>query len=166
MRRQWTFLLYIALAATAMPALGQTIASESGPASGVTNGAASIPEFTGVWTHPAFPWFEPPAYGPGPVTNKSRWPQQHMDASGTIALPPLPPGRGRRERLRPAGRRLYQSNLAALGSGGREKVRRNVDSGHRLREPFQPMLAQANAVHLQTIRGANHSGAGQSSAHL
>src|SRR6266700_1206250 len=92
MRRQWTFLLYIALAATAMPALGQTIASESGPASGVTNGAASIPEFTGVWTHPAFPWFEPPASGPGPVTNKSRWPQQPMDASGTIALPPLPPG--------------------------------------------------------------------------
>src|SRR6266581_2442191 len=92
MRRQWTFLLYIALAATAMPALGQTIASESGPASGVTNGAASIPEFTGVWTHPAFPWFEPPASGPGPVTNKSRWPQRPGDASGTLALPPLPPG--------------------------------------------------------------------------
>ena len=93
MRRQWTFLLCIALTtATAMPALGQTIASESGPASGVTKGAAPIPEFTGVWTHPAFPWFEPPASGPGPVTNKSRWPQQPMDASGTIALPPLPPG--------------------------------------------------------------------------
>src|SRR5215813_6964239 len=93
MRRQWTFLLYIALAAaTAMPALGQTIASEHGPASAVTNGAASIPALTGVWTHPAFPWFEPPASGPGPVTNKSRWPQQPMDASGTIALPPLPPG--------------------------------------------------------------------------
>src|SRR5437899_1569193 len=93
MRRQWTFLLYIALAAaTAMPALGQTMASERGPASGVAKGAASIPEFTGVWTHPAFPWFEPPASGPGPVTNKSRWPQQPMDASGTIALPPLPPG--------------------------------------------------------------------------
>src|SRR5262249_11866611 len=61
MRRQWTFFLYIALAAaTAMPALGQTIASESGPASAVTNGAASIPDFTGVWTPPAFPWFEPP----------------------------------------------------------------------------------------------------------
>jgi 2-iminobutanoate/2-iminopropanoate deaminase len=32
-------------------------------------------------------------------------------------------GRGRRERLRPAGRRLFQSDLAALGSGGREEVR-------------------------------------------
>ena len=30
-------------------------------------------------------------------------------------------GRGRGKRLRPAGRRLYQSDFAALGSGGREK---------------------------------------------
>src|SRR5499427_7276245 len=94
MRRQWTFLLYIALAAaTAMPALGQTIASEHRPASAVTNGAASIPALTGVWTHPAFPWFEPPASGPGPVTNKSRWPQRPGDGiSGSLALPPLPAG--------------------------------------------------------------------------
>jgi len=93
MPRPWNFLLFTALAAAiATPALGQTIASGGGPASGVTNGAASIPQFTGVWNHPAFPWFEPPASGPGPVTNKSRWPQRAMDASGTLALPPLPPG--------------------------------------------------------------------------
>ena len=93
MRRHRNFLPFIALAAAiATPAFGQTIASGAGPASGATNGAASIPELTGVWTHPAFPWFEPPASGPGPVTNKSRWPQRPMDASGTLALPPLPPG--------------------------------------------------------------------------
>ena len=93
MRRHRNFLPFIALAAAiATPAFGQTIASGAGPASGATNGAASIPELTGVWTHPAFPWFEPPASGPGPVTNKSRWPQRPMDASGTVALPPLPPG--------------------------------------------------------------------------
>jgi hypothetical protein len=64
-----------------------------GSASAETNGAASIPNFTGVWMHPAFPWFKPPASGPGPVTNKSRWPQKPGDpASGTLALPPLPPG--------------------------------------------------------------------------
>jgi hypothetical protein len=57
-----------------------------------SQGLASIPEFTGVWNHPAFPWFEPPASGPGPVTNKSRWPQRRGDDSGTLALPPLPPG--------------------------------------------------------------------------
>jgi hypothetical protein len=94
MRRQRNLLPFIALAAAiATRAFGQTIASAGELATAVTNGgAASIPELTGVWTHPAFPWFEPPASGPGPVTNKSRWPQRPMDASGTIALPPLPAG--------------------------------------------------------------------------
>src|SRR5262252_2895352 len=93
MRRQRNFLLFIALpAVVAAPALGQTVTSGVGPASGVTNGAASIPDFSRTWNHPAFPWFEPPASGPGPVTNKSRWPQRPGDASVTLALPPLPPG--------------------------------------------------------------------------
>jgi hypothetical protein len=93
MRRQQNFLPCFVLAVSiAAAVLGQTTTSAGGPAGGVTNGAASIPDFTGVWMHPAFPWFEPPASGPGPVTNKSRWPQRPMDASGTVALPPLPPG--------------------------------------------------------------------------
>src|SRR6202166_3847635 len=71
------FLLLVTLAAAAaMPALAQTVTPTVGPASGATNGAASIPDFSRVWFHPSFPWFEPPASGPGPVTNKSRWPQQ------------------------------------------------------------------------------------------
>jgi hypothetical protein len=94
MRRQRNFLLSIALAAAvATPALGQTAKSGGGPAGGETTEATSIPDFTRVWIHPGFPWFEPPASGPGPVTNKSRWPQQPGDpATGTVALPPLPPG--------------------------------------------------------------------------
>jgi hypothetical protein len=94
MRRQRNFLLFIALAtAVATPVLGQTVTSGVGPTSGVTNGAASIPDFSRVWLHPAFPWFEPPASGPGPVTNKSRWPQRPGDGiSGSLALPPLPAG--------------------------------------------------------------------------
>jgi hypothetical protein len=93
MLRQRNFLLFIALAAAVVtPALGQTVTSGVGPASGVTNGAASIPDFSGTWNHPAFPWFEPPASGPGQVTNKSRWPQQPGDGiSGLLSLPPLPP---------------------------------------------------------------------------
>jgi len=86
------FLLFIALAAAATSAPGQTVKSQVVPASGVTDGAASIPDFSRVWMHPAFPWFEPPASGPGPVTNRSRWPQRPGDASGSVALPPLPPG--------------------------------------------------------------------------
>jgi hypothetical protein len=92
MHRQRNFLLFIALAAAvATPVVGQTVTLGVGPAR-VTNGATSIPDFSRVWMHPAFPWFEPPASGPGPVTNKSRWPQQPGDASGSVALPPLPPG--------------------------------------------------------------------------
>lgn len=32
----------------------------------------TIPDFSGVWRHPSLPGFEPPASGPGPVTNKVR----------------------------------------------------------------------------------------------
>src|ERR1700730_16344596 len=90
MHTQRNFLLFIALAAAfATSALGQT-ATPGGPVSGVTNGATSIPDFSRIWMHPAFPWFEPPASGPGPVTNKSRWPQQPGDASGSVALARVP----------------------------------------------------------------------------
>src|SRR6202166_1229266 len=82
------FLLLVTLAAAAaMPALAQTVTPTVGPASGATNGAASIPDFSRVWFHPSFPWFAPPASGPGPVTNKSRWPQRPGNDG-----PPLPPG--------------------------------------------------------------------------
>jgi hypothetical protein len=59
-------------AAAAAPALGQTVAPAVGPAGSATEGAASVPDFSGVWSHPSLPWFEPPASGPGPVTNRSR----------------------------------------------------------------------------------------------
>jgi hypothetical protein len=39
-----------------------------------SKGTTSIPDFSGVWSHPysAASGFEPPASGPGPVTNRSR----------------------------------------------------------------------------------------------
>ena len=49
MRRQRNFLPFIALvAAVATPALGQTVATGAGPASGETKGATSIPDFSRV----------------------------------------------------------------------------------------------------------------------
>src|SRR5262245_14630806 len=45
------------------------------PAVGVSSrvaSAAPIPDFSGMWSHPYFPAFEPPTSGPGPVTNRSR----------------------------------------------------------------------------------------------
>jgi hypothetical protein len=34
--------------------------------------ANSAPDFSGIWSHPFLTGFEPPASGPGPVTNRSR----------------------------------------------------------------------------------------------
>src|SRR5262245_61264963 len=89
MSRQRNFLLVAAVAtAAAMPAIAQTT-SGAGPATGETRSAASIPDFTRVWTHPAFPWFEPPASGPGPITNLSRWAGQGpAGPGGSLQLPP------------------------------------------------------------------------------
>jgi hypothetical protein len=65
--------------------LGQDAAGAVGPAGSGPQGAAAIPDFSGIWSRPSFPGFEPPASGPGPVVNKSRRPQANFD--GQI-LPP------------------------------------------------------------------------------
>jgi hypothetical protein len=72
MNLQWrTFCLSVALAAAAtMPAFGQTVVPVVGAAG--AQGAASIPDLSGIWWHPSLPGFEPPSSGPGPVTNRSR----------------------------------------------------------------------------------------------
>ena len=55
------FPLVVGLAiAAATPALAQSV------------GPGAIPDFAGIWWHPSLPGFEPPASGPGPVTNRSR----------------------------------------------------------------------------------------------
>jgi hypothetical protein len=73
MKVQRDFLLLVVLTAAATtPVLGQTAAPAVAPASSGTQGAASIPDFSGIWSHPALPWFEPLASGPRPVTNRSR----------------------------------------------------------------------------------------------
>jgi hypothetical protein len=82
---QRDFLLFVTLAA-AMPALAQTAMPTVSPAGGATY--ATIPDFSGVWSHPSLPWFEPPASGPGPVTNSSRGEQRPAGASGSPASPP------------------------------------------------------------------------------
>jgi hypothetical protein len=69
-RPDFLFLAILATAA-AMPAWAQTAAPAIEPAK-AAQGAASVPDFTGVWNHPSLPWFEPLASGPRPVTNRSR----------------------------------------------------------------------------------------------
>ena len=71
--RRRVFLLLAILAATAasvVAAFGQAVTPAVGPSG--TQSAASIPDFSGIWSHPYWPGFEPPASGPGPVTNRLR----------------------------------------------------------------------------------------------
>ena len=68
--RFWSALL---AAVVSTSAWGQAPAPAAGP-TGVAPGAAAVPDFSGMWVHPYFPGFEPPASGPGPVLSKWRRP--------------------------------------------------------------------------------------------
>jgi hypothetical protein len=71
-RRRGNFLLFASLAAAAaMPALGQGAPAASA-ASTATQSAASVPEFSRLWSNSLGPGFSPPASGPGPVLNTAR----------------------------------------------------------------------------------------------
>ena len=84
-----TVLLSVAVVVVILPVAGQT----GSPAAAKANKASSAPDLSGVWTHPAFPWFEPPVSGPGPITNLSRWAQQiPAGLTGSAALPPSKEG--------------------------------------------------------------------------
>src|SRR6516162_4363231 len=68
MHRQRALVLLVTLAvAAAVPAWGQAIKR----AGSAAQGAASIPDFSGVWAKP-YVGIESPRSGPGPVTNRSR----------------------------------------------------------------------------------------------
>jgi hypothetical protein len=65
-------LLAIFAAAAATPAWGQR-QEGGGSATSGAQGAASIPDFSGMWGNPFLTGgLEPPTSGPGPVTNRSR----------------------------------------------------------------------------------------------
>jgi hypothetical protein len=49
-----------------------TLFSSAAVAQESSQGTTSMPDFSGIWTHPYFPGFEPPRSGPGPLVNKSR----------------------------------------------------------------------------------------------
>ncbi|HLH97819.1 MAG TPA: hypothetical protein VKW08_22130 [Xanthobacteraceae bacterium] len=89
MRTQRDFLLFAAVTAVALSAATLIVPSVVLADGESKSGGASIPDFSHVWTHPAFPWYEPPASGPGPITNLSRWAEQRPGGSaGSAALPP------------------------------------------------------------------------------
>jgi hypothetical protein len=88
MNMRWAMLLFVTLAVSTSAA-----AQSAAPAAGsVTHDAGSTPDFSRVWAHPSLPWFEPPASGPGPLTNRSRGPQRPSGLSGSQASPALKEG--------------------------------------------------------------------------
>src|SRR3954447_25754254 len=92
MSLQRSFIFFVAVT-TAMPAMAETRLA-AGSAGGETQNGGQIPNFSRVWNHPAFPWFEPPASGPGPITNLSRWPVQRPQGMGGSIGFSAPRGRG------------------------------------------------------------------------
>ena len=87
------FLLFVTLAtAAATPVMAQTATPAVDTAANAAHRPAAIPDFSRVWYHPALPWFEPPASGPGPVTNRSRGPQRPGGLTGSQASPPTKEG--------------------------------------------------------------------------
>jgi hypothetical protein len=78
-------LVTAALVTATAPAWGQASAPAGGPSNGDVQSRSSVPDFSGTWSHPYIPNFEPPASGPGPVSNRVRV-RQAFDGNGR----PLP----------------------------------------------------------------------------
>jgi len=70
-RRDFPLLFTLAVA-VAVSTWGRAVTSAAGQADSNTQTAASIPDFSGIWAHLSWPGIEPPASGPGPVTNRTR----------------------------------------------------------------------------------------------
>ena len=94
MRRERDFLVMVALAAAAAtPIMGQNVAPGAASAStGGVQGAASIPDLSGIWGRDWFT-FEPPSSGPGPIISKLRNPDGTLihSAVGDYSNPILRP---------------------------------------------------------------------------
>src|SRR6266568_9196168 len=65
------------------------------------------------------------------------------------------------QQLRPTGRGLQKSDPTALGGRRGQAIRRNIACRRYLSEPFEPVLALANAFYLQAADDADDSAAGQ-----
>ncbi len=73
MTQRRDFLFAAIFAAMAAPAaFAQAMAPTLRVADVRASATPSVPDFSGVWSHPSFPGFEPPVSGPGPIVNTSR----------------------------------------------------------------------------------------------
>ena len=137
-------LLATLAAAAAMPAWGQTVAPEVGPASSATQTAASIPDFLRPVESSILARLRAAAIGSRPGG------EQVAPEASFGCRRPAPAGcerPARRRRHRPAGWGLYQSDLEAPGSRNREEARRTRVKRRGCFDNEQSVLAAARAVH-------------------
>jgi hypothetical protein len=85
MHRQRYFLVMVTLAAAAATtqARGQAVVPTAGLANSGAQGAASIPDFSGIWGRQSI-GFELPLSGPGPLRNRSRLPTGQSNPSRRV----------------------------------------------------------------------------------
>ena len=92
-RRGFLLSATLAAAVSVTAAFGQAVTPAAGPSGSAAQSAAPIPDFSGIWSHPYWPGFEPPASGPGPVTNRLRLrggPQRGVsDPRQLVAITPI-----------------------------------------------------------------------------
>jgi hypothetical protein len=112
-----------------MPALEQTTATAITPTDTGTPSSASIPDFSGSWSHASLNGLQLPQSGPGPVKNTSRLRTGPQAGVGNM-------------------RQLVgdYTDLETLGGGGREGVWRDFVGRRGLSDPTQPMLARTGAI--------------------
>src|SRR6516162_3725118 len=67
----------------------------------------------------------------------------------------------RHRRWPPTGRRLHQSDLAALGGGSLKEVRRDFVGRQGLSDPAQPVLARRNALRIYKSWNEDNPAAGE-----
>jgi hypothetical protein len=143
----------IIIAATATVTLFSSMAFTQQP----NQGAASIPDFSGVWSHPYVFGFELPPSGPGPVVNKSRR-RQIFGPDGR----PLPPANAPpvSDQLQLVGD--YSNPI--LKPEAAEVVKKHGEISliwGGLSDPYQPVLARRGAFHFFAAWNAAAPAAGQ-----
>jgi hypothetical protein len=134
-------LLLVTLAATVTLVLGPAGASAAESSDGGSHSAASIPDFSGIWSHPYLTGFEIPLSGPGPVLNTQRTRNGVANSQMLVGD-------------------LQESDLAALGGRSGEKARRNLLGWRRISHAEQSVLAWRCALPVLGFPDADVAAAG------
>jgi hypothetical protein len=114
-----------------------------------SQGRASIPDFSGIWSHPSFPGFEPLPSGPTSLRNRSR---QYV-----CPITPCPEGRGSFDQL------VGDYTSPILKTQAAEIVKKHGEISRRggtYPIPTTHCWARTRSLHFQRRRNADAPAAG------